>query len=348
MTQQAMRVCVAASKATHSTKAPDPSHDEYSDDEDPGYKRQDIRGQEAFIARELDLSDDEGSHRGPIELQSPSRHPHDPDSSSVPDSSHMAEPPGTSAYGSEVPSDQSQSTSRHEHSNQQVSLILPVSSQPGPNQLGVAEKDAGHLIQQDSYRSEHSTESSASLTLTEKSRQDPAHDQHLDSSSAQQQLQSPPLTSTSLVHQQSGFRYLLDGMLEKVSDAFGRHTPRSAAHGSDGSEGSADTLSEGGDDVRPDEQSTEIPALRTHRRWEQLSMHTALKADSCMHSHPRRSSERLLLLSIACAHVHFDTQMQCNMQAGRDLPLCVIFGFWEHVQDAASEHGQLLVYRAFG
>ncbi|KAK9803910.1 hypothetical protein WJX72_004019 [[Myrmecia] bisecta] len=35
--------------------------DEYSDDEDPGYAREDIRGQEAFVARELDHSDDENS-----------------------------------------------------------------------------------------------------------------------------------------------------------------------------------------------------------------------------------------------------------------------------------------------
>lgn len=37
--------------------------DEYVDEEDPGYFREDIRGQDAFVARELDVSDADGSRR---------------------------------------------------------------------------------------------------------------------------------------------------------------------------------------------------------------------------------------------------------------------------------------------
>ena len=265
----ACHVCLyTETTPAQSNTASGSDHDEYSDDDDPGYTRQDIRGQEAFIARELDLSDDEGSHRGPIGFQSPSKDLHDPESSSAPDSSYMAEPAGTSTYDSEVPSEQSQGASQQRHRDKHVSLALPVSSDPDSAQPGNAVQDSGHLIQQDSYRSEHSTESSASLTLTDKSRVGPPDDDPLHSISAEQPVASaaPVSTSTSLVHQQSGFRYLLDGMLEKVSDAFGRHTPRSAAQGSDDSEASADTLSEGGDDIGPDEQSAEMPTLRTRRR----------------------------------------------------------------------------------
>lgn len=38
--------------------------EEYDDAEDPGYVREDVRGQDAFMARELDLSDDDASGRG--------------------------------------------------------------------------------------------------------------------------------------------------------------------------------------------------------------------------------------------------------------------------------------------
>ncbi|BDA40915.1 probable dual specificity tyrosine-phosphorylation-regulated kinase at C-terminar half [Coccomyxa sp. Obi] len=38
--------------------------DEYEDDDDPGYVREDIRCQDAFVARELDMSDEDGSTRG--------------------------------------------------------------------------------------------------------------------------------------------------------------------------------------------------------------------------------------------------------------------------------------------
>ncbi len=37
--------------------------DEYADEEDPGYVREDIHGQDAFVARELDVSDADGSRR---------------------------------------------------------------------------------------------------------------------------------------------------------------------------------------------------------------------------------------------------------------------------------------------
>ena len=38
--------------------------DEYSDEDDVGYVREYIRGQDAFIAREIDLSDEDASQRG--------------------------------------------------------------------------------------------------------------------------------------------------------------------------------------------------------------------------------------------------------------------------------------------
>ena len=38
--------------------------DEYSDDGDVGYVRKRVTHQQAFIARELDLSDEDGSARG--------------------------------------------------------------------------------------------------------------------------------------------------------------------------------------------------------------------------------------------------------------------------------------------
>lgn len=38
--------------------------DEYEDDEDPGYVREEIRCQDAFASRELDASDEDGSGRG--------------------------------------------------------------------------------------------------------------------------------------------------------------------------------------------------------------------------------------------------------------------------------------------
>ncbi len=37
--------------------------DDYDDEDDPGYVREDIRGQDAFAARELDVSDADGSRR---------------------------------------------------------------------------------------------------------------------------------------------------------------------------------------------------------------------------------------------------------------------------------------------
>ena len=37
--------------------------DEYEDEDDPGYVREDIRGQDAFAARELDASDAGGGAR---------------------------------------------------------------------------------------------------------------------------------------------------------------------------------------------------------------------------------------------------------------------------------------------
>jgi hypothetical protein len=49
---------------TESAAGAHEDHDEYEDDDDPGYVREDIRGQEAFIARELDISDEDGSGRG--------------------------------------------------------------------------------------------------------------------------------------------------------------------------------------------------------------------------------------------------------------------------------------------
>lgn len=38
--------------------------DEYEDDDDPGYVREEIRCQDAFVSRELDASNEDGSGRG--------------------------------------------------------------------------------------------------------------------------------------------------------------------------------------------------------------------------------------------------------------------------------------------
>ena len=57
--------------------------DEYEDEDDPGYVREDIRGQDAFAARELDASDADGGRRamdlyhqavGPLRAGAPPSH----------------------------------------------------------------------------------------------------------------------------------------------------------------------------------------------------------------------------------------------------------------------------------
>lgn len=232
-----------ADQQQHGHRTDDSDSDEYSDDEDPGYTREDIRGQEAFITRELDLSDDEGSHRGPLSFQSPTP-VLKPCSNSDQASSHMAEPPGTSVYDSEAPSEQSHSTSHRQdsssiHASQPFNLTL----RPDPTILGTADEanttDASH---QDTSRTEQSSASSASFTGTETTRKD-ADDTIKGSSSSASEVHGEPSTEEasqpSIVHQTSGIRYLLDGVLEKVSDAFTRHPPRAtprASHVSDQSE----------------------------------------------------------------------------------------------------------------
>lgn len=253
---------LAGAKSSCSTGR-DPDADEYSDDDDPGYTRHDIRGQEAFIAQELDLSDDDASHRDPIEFHSPSKQLRDPDGTSFKDSGHLAEPAGTSTYGSEALSDQSHSTTHPGHSNTDPLQQLSITLRPESATVAGTDPDAGHLVPLDSQRSHESEESSVSLTITDRSRTD--LEEHPTSTSATDNLDAATLTGTALVHQQSGFRYLLDGMLEKVSDAFGRHSPRSGAQGEEGSEHSADSLSEGGD-MQADDHTAGMPTLRTHHR----------------------------------------------------------------------------------
>lgn len=233
--------------------------DEYSDDDDPGYRRQDIRGQEAFIARELDLSDDEASHQGPADFHSPSRTLIDADDSSARDSSYMAEPAGTSAYGSEALSDQSHSTTQPDHAGRQVDQQLSITLKPDLGNVSRSEQDVAHLVPLDTERSDQSAESLASLTITDRSRAEP--DEHVTTTSATENTAGSE-SGTSLVHQQSGFRHLLDGMLEKVSDAFGRHSPRLGGLAGEGSDHSDGSLSEGGD-IGADGG---MPTLRTHQR----------------------------------------------------------------------------------
>ena len=241
--------------------------DEYSDNDDPGYRRQDIRGQEAFIAQELDLSDDEASHRGPTDFHSPSKTLHELDSSSARDSSYMAEPAGTSAYGSEAVSEMFNGTQQPRMSGPLLPQQLSITLKPGMADASLPDQDTGHLLALDTQRSDQSADSSVSLTVTDKSRADP--DEHVSSSQGGEAVSAAAPTGTSLVHQQSGFRHILDGMLEKVSDAFARHSPRGGEQAHEGSECSDASSSDAGD-MPPDEQAGGMPTLRTHRRWHSM------------------------------------------------------------------------------
>ena len=240
--------------------------DEYSDDEDPGYSRQDIRGQETFISRELDLSDDEGSHPGPLSFQSPSPAVH-PGSSSGQASSYMAEPPGTSVYDSEAPSEQSHSTSHHPHSSSiHMSQPFNLTLRPDPTILGTSGANTAAASNQDTSRTEQSSASSASFTGTDKSRTDAADETHLGASlsagDVHAEASNEQLGQPSILHQTSGIRYLLDGMLEKVSDAFTRHEPRSTPRPTDVS----DPTEELDDDDEEDEGSqpdTDLPMIHS-------------------------------------------------------------------------------------
>lgn len=199
----------------HDEKAHESDSDEYSDDEDPGYSRQDIRGQEAFISRELDLSDDEGSHRGPLLFQSPSPAVH----------------PGSS-------SDQASSTSHHpESSSIHMSQPFNLTLRPDPTILGTAEANTAAASNLDTSRTEQSSASSASFTGTDKSQTDAADKAHLSASlsasAVHAEASNEQLSQPSISHQTSGIRYLLDGVLEKVSDAFTRHQPRSTPRPTD-------------------------------------------------------------------------------------------------------------------
>ena len=243
--------------------------DEYSDDDDPGYSRQDIRGQEAFISRELDLSDDEGSHRGPLSFQSPSPLIK-PGSSSGKASSYMAEPPGLSVHGSEANSDLSHSTSHQpEHSSAAAAPAFNLTLRPDPNILGTADANTDAATAQDTSRTEQSSASSASFTGTDKSRRNmlddsadgPAPDSTSQpASDAGAEGDAEDLTPGSIVHQTSGIRYLLDGMMEKVSEAFSRHQPRATPRPThdDAIRGDADGDNE---HTKSGHEGTSLPAL---------------------------------------------------------------------------------------
>lgn len=218
---------------------------EYSDDDDPGYTRQDIRGQEAFISCELDLSDDEGSHRGPLSFQSPSPLIKQ-SSSSGQASSYVAEPPGTSVQDSEAPSDLSHSTFHQpDRSSSNAAQPFNLTLRPDPNILGTSDVNAGAEAVQDTSRTDQSSASSASFTDTDKPRRDVA-DESAEApaselaSNADAEAPSEGQIQASIVHQTSGIRYLLDGMLEKVSDAFSRHQPRGTPRPSHTSDTSGD------------------------------------------------------------------------------------------------------------
>ena len=219
--------------------------DEYSDDDDPGYTRQDIRGQEAFISRELDLSDDEGSHRGPLSFQSPSPLIK-PSSSNGQASSYVAAPPGTSVQDSEAPSDLSHSTIHQpDRSSSNAGQTFNLALRPDPNILGTRDVNANAEAVQDTSRTNQSSASSASFTGTDGAQRaaadaaaevpasEPANNAGAEASSKGQ-------IEASIVHQTSGIRYLLDGMLEKVSDAFTRHQPRGTPRPSHTSDTSGD------------------------------------------------------------------------------------------------------------
>lgn len=249
----------------HDEKARESDSDEYSDDEDPGYSRQDIRGQEAFISRELDLSDDEGSHRGPLLFQSPSPAVH-PGSSSDQASSYMAEPPGTSVYDSEAPSEQSHSTSHHpESSSIHMSQPFNLTLRPDPTILGTAEANTAAASNLDTSRTEQSSASSASFTGTDKSRTDAADEAHLSASlsasAVHAEASNEQLSQPSIAHQTSGIRYLLDGVLEKVSDAFTRHQPRSTPRPTD----VGDSTEEPDDDDKEEgsQADTDLPMIHS-------------------------------------------------------------------------------------
>lgn len=216
--------------------------DEYSDDDDPGYTRQDIRGQEAFIARELDLSDDEGSHRGPLSFQSPSPLIQ-PGSSNGNASSTVAEPPGTSIQGSEPPLDSSHSAIHQpDSSNSNALQPFNLTLRPDPNILGTCNDTADTGALQGTSRTEQSSASSASFTGTGKPRtgaEDEAAQAPTSEPASDAGAPGDPLQA-SLVHQTSGIRYLLDGMLEKVSDAFTRQQPHETPRPSHASDTSGD------------------------------------------------------------------------------------------------------------
>ena len=218
---------------------------EYSDDDDPGYTRQDIRGQEAFISRELDLSDDEGSHRGPLSFHSPSPLIK-PSSSNGQASSYVAEPPGTSVQGPEAPSDLSHSAI-HQPDKSSSNAVQPfnLTLRPDPNILGTSDVNVNAQAVQDTSRTDQSSASSASFTGTDRSQRDVA-DEAVKApasqlaSNAGAEAPSEGQVQASIVHQTSGIRYLLDGMLEKVSDAFSRHQPRGTPRPSHTSDTSGD------------------------------------------------------------------------------------------------------------
>ena len=243
-------------KSTHGSDS-----DEYSDDEDPGYSRQDIRGQEAFISRELNLSDDEGSHRGPLSFQTPSPAVK-PGSSSGKGSSYFAEPPGTSVYDSEAPSEQSHSSSHHPDSNSiHASQPFNLTLRPGPTILGTSDAHAA-ASNHDASLAEQSSASSASFTGTDISRRDAADEPALGSSSsasdAGAEASNEDVRQPGIVHQTSGIRYLLDGVLEKVSDAFTRHPPRATPRPTNVSDPSEDP-----DDEDDEEAGAELPMIHS-------------------------------------------------------------------------------------
>ena len=239
--------------------------DEYSDDDDPGYTRQDIRGQEAFISRELDLSDDEGSHRGPLSFQSPSPLIK-PSSSNGQASSYMAEPPGTSVQDSEAPSDMSHSTI-HQPDRSSSNAVQPfnLTLRPDPNILGSSEVNANAEAVQGTSRTDHSSASSASFTGTDKSRRDVADEAPASelASNAGAEAPSEGQIQASIVHQTSGIRYLLDGVLEKVSDAFSRHQPRGTPRPSHTSDTSGDQ-EEYDEQDRGDHDGTRLPGRNSY------------------------------------------------------------------------------------
>ena len=190
-----------------------------------------------------------------------------PSHSSDKASNYTAEPPGTSVYDSEAPSDLSHSKSHPDstsiHASQQsFNLTL----RPDPTILGTAKADAAaaSTTNADANQNEpESSASSASFTNTEISGKDAPEEEVKDSTPSSHgeaaKAANEPVQQPSIVHQTSGIRYLLDQVTEKVTDAFTRHQPRATPRPTDVSEDQDDEAEE----AKAEESSGGLTTLKS-------------------------------------------------------------------------------------